>query len=71
MAKSAEFITPYGKIQTPCFMNVATAAAIKGALSSIDLKNINTQVALCITHITYILDTDILIHDLGGLNKFI
>lgn len=70
MAKSAEFITPYGKIQTPCFMNVATAAAIKGALSSIDLKNINTQVALCNTYHLHLRPTDTLIHDLGGLNKF-
>ncbi|WP_305768192.1 tRNA guanosine(34) transglycosylase Tgt [Candidatus Epulonipiscium viviparus] len=70
MAKAAEFTTPYGVIQTPCFMNVATVAAIKGALSSIDLKNIGTQVALCNTYHLHLRPTDTVIYEMGGLNKF-
>ena len=49
-AKSAEFNTVDGLINTPCFMNVGTAAAIKGAVSTNDLKNIDTQVLLCNTY---------------------
>ena len=44
-AKRGEFHTPHGVIQTPVFMNVGTAAAIKGAVSTDDLCNIKTQVS--------------------------
>ncbi len=49
-AKSAEFKTVHGTIQTPVFMNVGTLAAIKGAVSTIDLNNIGTQVQLSNTY---------------------
>ncbi|MBR2715163.1 MAG: tRNA guanosine(34) transglycosylase Tgt, partial [Ruminococcus sp.] len=41
-ARRSEFKTPHGTVQLPAFMNVATCGAIKGGLSSIDLKSIDT-----------------------------
>ena len=49
-AKRARMTTVHGVIETPVFMNVATAGAIKGGLSADDLKSIRTQVALCNTY---------------------
>ena len=49
-AKRAEFETVHGKIQTPVFMNVATVAAIKGAVSADDLREIKCQVELSNTY---------------------
>lgn len=51
MAKRAEFKTVHGTVETPLFMNVATAAAIKGGVSTVDLKKIKTQVSLSLIHI--------------------
>ena len=45
-ARRGEFETPHGTVQTPVFMNVGTAAAIKGALSAADLKTIGCQIEL-------------------------
>ena len=42
-AKRGEVTTVHGTIQTPVFMNVGTAAAIKGAVSSMDLKAIKIR----------------------------
>ena len=39
-AKRAEVETVHGTIQTPVFMNVGTVAAIKGAVSTDDLRQI-------------------------------
>ena len=69
-AKSASFDTVDGKIETPCFMNVGTAAAIKGAVSTQDLYDINTQVLLCNTYHLHVRTGDKLIKKLGGLKKF-
>ena len=49
-AKSANIETVHGNIETPCFMNVGTIAAIKGGVSTVDLENIDTQVLLCNTY---------------------
>lgn len=70
MAKRAEFTTVHGTVQTPLFMNVATVAAIKGAVSTDDLHTIDTQVALSNTYHLHVRTGDKLIHDLGGLHKF-
>ena len=69
-AKSATFETVDGIIETPCFMNVATAAAIKGAVSTKDLNDIDTQVMLCNTYHLHVRTGDELIKSLGGLKKF-
>lgn len=69
-AKSGEFITPHGTIQTPVFMNVGTAAAIKGAVSTRDLEEIGTQVELSNTYHLHVRPGDKIIKQLGGLHKF-
>ena len=45
-AKRCEFVTVHGTVQTPVFMNVGTAAAIKGAVSTEDLKELGCQIQL-------------------------
>jgi queuine tRNA-ribosyltransferase len=69
-AKRGIFHTPHGDIETPVFMNVGTAAAIKGAVSTVDLKEIGCQVELSNTYHLHVRPGDELIHDLGGLHKF-
>ncbi len=69
-AKSATFDTVDGIIETPCFMNVGTAAAIKGAVSTKDLHSLSTQVLLCNTYHLHVRTGDKLIKKLGGLKKF-
>ncbi|MCL2754284.1 MAG: tRNA guanosine(34) transglycosylase Tgt [Oscillospiraceae bacterium] len=62
--------TPRGEIQTPFFMNVATAAAIKGGVSAPELAELKCQVMLCNTYHLHIRPGDELIRDMGGLHKF-
>lgn len=69
-AKRGEFTTVHGKIQTPVFMNVGTAAAIKGAVSTMDLEQIGTQVELSNTYHLHVRPGDEVIKKLGGLHKF-
>ena len=69
-AKRGEFHTVHGVIQTPVFMNVGTAAAIKGAVSTQDLKEIGTQVELSNTYHLHVRPGDEIIKKLGGLHKF-
>lgn len=69
-AKRGEFATVHGVIQTPVFMNVGTAAAIKGAVSTEDLEGIKTQVELSNTYHLHVRPGDKVIKQLGGLHKF-
>ncbi|MDE6102001.1 MAG: tRNA guanosine(34) transglycosylase Tgt, partial [Ruminococcus sp.] len=69
-ARRGEFETVHGTFQTPCFMNVGTAAAIKGGISSVDLKELKTQVELCNTYHLHLRPTDKVIKQMGGLHKF-
>ena len=69
-AKSAEFQTVHGTIQTPVFMNVGTAAAIKGAVSTQDLQEIHTQVELSNTYHLHVRPGDKIVKQMGGLHKF-
>lgn len=70
-ARRGEFKTPHGTIQMPAFMNVATAAAIKGGISALDLKNeLKSQVMLCNTYHLHLRPGDDVIHKLGGLHAF-
>lgn len=70
-AKHAVVSTVHGEIQTPVFMNVGTVAAIKGAVSTVDLHDIGTQVMLCNTYHLHVRTGDELIARMGGLHKFI
>ena len=62
--------TVHGSFETPAFMNVATAAAIKGALSTADLHGIETQIALCNTYHLHLRPGDETVAAMGGLHKF-
>ncbi|MBQ7989672.1 MAG: tRNA guanosine(34) transglycosylase Tgt [Oscillospiraceae bacterium] len=69
-ARRGEFVTVHGTFQTPCFMNVGTAAAIKGGISSVDLQGLKTQVELCNTYHLHVRPGDNIIRQMGGLHKF-
>lgn len=69
-ARRGKFETVHGTFQTPCFMNVGTSAAIKGGVSSIDLKSLKTQVELCNTYHLHVRPSDRVIKEMGGLHKF-
>ena len=68
-ARRGEFVTPHGTVQLPAFMNVATCGAIKGGLSALDLKTIDTQVMLSNTYHLHLRPGDENVKKLGGLHK--
>ncbi len=68
-ARRGEFKTVHGTIQTPVFMNVGTSAAIKGGVSSMDLKELGCQVELSNTYHLHVRPGDKVIYQLGGLHK--
>ena len=70
VARRGEFHTPHGVIQSPFFMNVGTSAAIKGGISSLDLKDLKCQVELCNTYHLHVRPGDDIIYKMGGLHKF-
>ena len=70
MAKRGQLVTVHGTIETPVFMNVGTVAAIKGAVSTDDLKTIGTQVELSNTYHLHVRTGDELIKRFGGLHRF-
>ena len=69
-ARRGRFETVHGTIETPVFMNVGTSAAIKGGISTNDLKEVNCQVELSNTYHLHIRPGDELIYRMGGLHKF-
>lgn len=69
-ARLGEFHTPHGVIKTPVFMNVGTCAAIKGGVSTIDLRNMGTQVQLSNTYHLHLRPGDEIVKKMGGLHKF-
>ena len=69
-AKRAEFKTVHGTVQTPVFMNVGTAAAIKGAVAAEDLYQIKTQVELSNTYHLHVRPGDLVVKKMGGIHKF-
>ena len=69
-ARRGVFTTVHGTVQTPAFMNVGTAAAIKGGISSYDLKDLKCQVELCNTYHLHLRPGDEVVRDMGGLHKF-
>ena len=70
LARRGRFETVHGTIETPVFQNVGTAAAIKGAVSSMDLKEIGCQVELSNTYHLHLRPGDKVVKDMGGLHKF-
>ena len=69
-ARRAQFETVHGTVQTPAFMNVATSAAIKGAVSAEDLKELHCQVMLSNTYHLHVRPGDEIVKQCGGLHKF-
>ena len=69
-ARRGEFTTIHGAVQTPVFMNVGTLGAIKGAVSTLDLKDVGCQIELSNTYHLHLRPGDEVVHDLGGLHKF-
>lgn len=69
-AKRGRFTTVHGVIETPVFMNVGTAAAIKGAVDTTDLKTLKCQVELSNTYHLHLRPGDEVVKKLGGLHKF-
>ena len=69
-ARLGRFDTVHGTVRTPGFMNVATAAAIKGGLSAFDLRDIRCQVMLCNTYHLHVRTGDEAIREMGGLHRF-
>lgn len=69
-AKRGAFTTVHGVIQTPVFMNVGTVGAIKGAVSTMDLEEIGTQVELSNTYHLHVRPGDEVVKKMGGLHKF-
>jgi len=70
-ARTGELHTPHGAIRTPCFMNVATGGAIKGAVSAHDMADhLGTQVMLCNTYHLHVRPGDELVCNVGGLHQF-
>ncbi len=69
-ARRGEFVCAHGTIQTPVFMNVGTQAAIKGAVSAKDLKDIKCQVELSNTYHLHLRPGDEVVRDMGGLHEF-
>lgn len=70
LAKRGRLHTVHGVIETPVFMNVGTAAAIKGAVSTADLQEIKTQVELSNTYHLHVRPGDQVVKKMGGLHKF-
>lgn len=69
-AKRGRLITVHGIVETPVFMNVGTAAAIKGAVATTDLREIGTQVELSNTYHLHVRPGDKVVKSLGGLHRF-
>lgn len=69
-AKRARFTTVHGVVETPVFMNVGTAAAIKGAVSTEDLYDIGTQIELSNTYHLHLRPGDEVVYRMGGLHRF-
>lgn len=70
-AKRAQLETVHGTIQTPVFMNVGTVGAMKGAVATMDMQHLKTQVMLCNTYHLHVRPGDKIIRQLGGLHHFV
>lgn len=70
-ARRGEWITAHGTVQTPLFMNVATAGAVRGGVSTDDLAAVNCPVCLCNTYHLHLRPGEDVVRALGGLHRFI
>ena len=70
LARRARFHTVHGTVETPVFQNVGTIAAIKGAVSTTDLKKLGCQIELSNTYHLHLRPGDKVVKEMGGLHKF-
>ena len=70
LARRGKFTTVHGVVETPVFQNVGTIAAIKGAVSTMDLKNLGCQIELSNTYHLHLRPGDKVVKQMGGLHKF-
>lgn len=68
-ARTGVLNTPHGKIETPVFMPVGTLATVK-TLSPDELKTLNADIILANTYHLYLRPGEELIHQMGGLHKW-
>ena len=69
-ARRGHFESVHGTAETPVFMDVGTCAAIKGGVSTDDLRQIGCQIELSNTYHLHVRPGDKLIRKLGGIHKF-
>ena len=69
-ARRGRFTSVHGTVETPVFMNVGTSAAIKGAVSTVDLREVGCQLLLCNTYHLHVRPGDDVVCDMGGLHRF-
>ena len=69
-ARRGHFESVHGSAETPVFMDVGTCAAIKGGVSTDDLREIGCQIELSNTYHLHVRPGDQLIRKLGGIHKF-
>ena len=69
-ARRGALETPHGIIETPVFMSVGTAAAIRGGCSTDDLLEVGSPVELSNTYYLHMQPGEELIRRLGGIHKF-
>ncbi len=69
-ARRGRFQTVHGTVETPVFMNVGTSAAIKGGISTMDLKDVGCEVLLCNTYHLHVRPGDDVVYEMGGLHRF-
>lgn len=68
-ARTGIMHTDHGDIPTPCFMPVGTQATVK-TLDQTDLEKLNAPIILGNTYHLHLRPGEDLIHELGGLHKF-
>lgn len=68
-ARCGEIKTPHGTIQTPVFMPVGTAGAVK-AMKPEDVKKMGAEIILGNTYHLYLRPGHELVREAGGLHKF-
>src|SRR5689334_11464452 len=68
-ARAGVFDTPHGRVETPAFMAVGTAATVK-ALDPLELEAMGCQMILANTYHLHLRPGDELVRSLGGVHRF-
>jgi queuine tRNA-ribosyltransferase len=68
-ARAGEFSTAHGVIETPIFMPVGTQATVK-AMTPEELEDLGAQIILGNTYHLYMRPGEDIVHEAGGLHKF-